>query len=264
MNCWRYVYASVVGSSHSRLGAACQDCSECREVHQQDGSSVLLAAVSDGAGSAPCAQAGAFVATALFLDEMEKFLKTGSVEGVTPELIEGWFKDLQQFILKVAEVGQSLQDYACTFLGAVVGAELAVFVQVGDGAICTTSAKEPEVYRCVFWPQRGEYANTTNFATELSVEFAYLRVDRCVEEVALFTDGIQHLALHYATSTAFQPFFQAMFRPLRQPKSGYLKELSQSLALFLGSARVRSRTDDDVTLLLASRRSGAGYGTDTI
>lgn len=59
------------------------------------------------------------------------------------------------------EVG--LRDLACTILLAIVGADAAVFAQLGDGAIITG---EGDHYTPVFWPPAGEYANVTDFLTD--------------------------------------------------------------------------------------------------
>jgi hypothetical protein len=72
------------------------------------------------------------------------------------------------------------------------------------------------------------------------------------------TDGLQSLALHYASQSVHQPFFQGMFQPLHASSgSAEVPALSDSLEGFLASERVRMRTDDDVSLILATRRSPA-------
>jgi hypothetical protein len=72
------------------------------------------------------------------------------------------------------------------------------------------------------------------------------------------TDGLQPLALHYASQSVHEPFFHGMFQPLHgSPGSAEVPALSASLEEFLSSERVRMRTDDDVSLILATRRSPA-------
>ena len=48
---WRWISASVIGSSHTTTGSECQDSHLCNEIQTPNGQ-VLLAFVSDGAGSA--------------------------------------------------------------------------------------------------------------------------------------------------------------------------------------------------------------------
>ena len=49
---WRYVAASVVGTSHEKLGGICQDANDCQVHLLPNGEKVFVAAVADGAGSA--------------------------------------------------------------------------------------------------------------------------------------------------------------------------------------------------------------------
>ena len=85
------------------------------------------------------------------------------------------------------------RDMACTFLFAAIGTTHALYGQVGDGAIVTTNNGEREV---VFWPESGEYANMTRFVTDEDAD-AHLRstVRAAPNEIAVFTDGLQRLAL---------------------------------------------------------------------
>ena len=56
---------------------------------------------------------------------------------------------------------------------------------------------EPDDYGWVFWPQHGEFANQTNFITQdNALEVLEFELeDRCVDEIAIFTDGIERLVL---------------------------------------------------------------------
>jgi hypothetical protein len=65
---------------------------------------------------------------------------------------------------------------------------------------------------------------------------------------------LQRLALHYEGRTAHAPFFRPMFAPVRAADPGRAETLSTQLAAFLGSQPVNARTDDDKTLVLATRR----------
>jgi hypothetical protein len=60
--------------------------------------------------------------------------------------------------------------------------------------------------------------------------------------------------LQYSTNTVHSPWFNQMLPPVRglaQP--GFDEALSKKLAMYLSSEAVCARTDDDKTLLLASR-----------
>jgi len=150
------------------------------------------------------------------------------------------------------------KDFACTLLAAFVGQDRAAYLQIGDGAIVVSregqgGAKE---YDWVFWPDQGEYANETYFATGsyAADKLQFVARYEQVEEVALFSDGIQNMVLDYKTRTASAAFFRPMFGAVRKLDPGHSSELSTHLIKYLGSRQILSRTDDDKTLILASRR----------
>lgn len=256
---WRYALASVVGSSHLRRQTPCQDAGGCQIMRAGSGAPVLVAIASDGAGSAPASDTGSTLACLFFLDTVEELLARGAtVDDLDREAAQNWLTRLQEEIARLAHHEQRQpRDYACTALAAVVGPERAAFFQVGDGAIVVSPPTEADEYCWVFWPQRGEYENVTMFATDPRAHdhLDHAFVDHPIDEVALLTDGLQRLALHFGDQTVFTPFFRPMFAPLRNATGGYLDSLSRGLATFLASDRVNSRTDDDKTLILASRRS---------
>ena len=65
-----------------------------------------------------------------------------------------------------AEDDLEIRDFACTLLVAIVSREVAVFWQIGDGAICFRVAGS-EQYQCAYWPEKGEYSNVTFFITDI-------------------------------------------------------------------------------------------------
>jgi hypothetical protein len=240
------------------LAIPCQDASACRVVHTPDGEPVLITIVADGAGSAARAEVGSQLACALLNDEMDALFEGGgAVRDITREFVTAWMTRLQNEVAARAEAeGLEPRDFACTCLAAIVGTDAAVFFQVGDGAIVILPADAPDTYCWIFWPQQGEYESETLFATEPRAleDVDYELIEGAINELALFTDGLQRLALHFDSQTAFAPFFRPMFIPLRQGPAGSLAAVSSSLADFLASERVTSRTDDDKTLVLATRR----------
>ena len=72
-----------------------------------------------------------------------------------------------------------------------------------------------------------------------------------MRECALLTDGLQLLALNFAKRSAHTAFFAPFFTTLRAAPEP--TDLVVDLRAFLDSSSVNSRTDDDKTLLLATR-----------
>jgi hypothetical protein len=253
---WRYVAASVIGTSHEKTGGACQDANDCQIYASPAGEQVLAAAAADGAGSAISGGEGAAITCRALLGLMIEHLESGrTVEQITADTVKSWITTLQNLLDEEARaVSRERRDFACTILGVVVGESRAACLQVGDGVIVLHDSQE-HAYAHVFWPDRGEYANTTHFVTEDDAieHLQFESINRRVLEAALLTDGLQTIALNYQLRTAHEPFFNGLFAPLRTAEEGCSRELSESLAAFLSSPRVNEKTDDDKTLVLASR-----------
>lgn len=248
---WKYLSQSVSGSIHRRLEQPCQDACAvaCESVRDE---TVLLLACADGAGSAGFAEIGAARACEVVIHTARVDLRDGqTIAGIDRDALIYWLQEARAELQREAEQrGTTLRELACTLLLAVVGEQSAAFAQIGDGAIITRFGDE---YRPLFWPQSGEYANCTNFLTDDNfadhVEFA--RFEECIDELAAFSDGLQRLALNLGTRTGHRPFFQPLFRRLRETING--EELREPLRQFLESPRVAQRSDDDKTLILATR-----------
>jgi Protein phosphatase 2C len=258
---WRVAAASVAGAAHARSGAPCQDASRFSLVSSEGGPGrVLAAVVADGAGSACRAEAGSRLACAYVLGAIEALLSAGGGAGdVDRGRVEIWLASLRTETERLAaDEGLTARDYASTLLAAVVGEDRAAFFQVGDGAMVIDAAAPDAGYECVFWPQHEEYENITFFAAEpdASEHLLCAVLERRIGELAMFSDGLQRLALDFAARRPHPPFFRSMLSPLRDPSGGAAADddvLSGALAAFLDSPRVNARTEDDKTLVLAVR-----------
>jgi len=257
---WRIAGASAVGTSHLKSGAPCQDAFRHSVFTSPAEGEVVLLTVSDGAGSARFADVGADLACREFAANLELYLADGNcVASLEAGHIRKWLDNVVEALaVRAAAEEAVLRDYACTFLGAILSNTHAAFVQVGDGAIVVREGPEDWCY--IFWPQHGEYINTTRFITEsASLDLLNFAVtSNVINELAIFSDGIEPLVLHYATNTVHSPFFNEMIAPVRAlPEAGFDTTLSQQLGSYLSSPQICSRTDDDKTLLLASRAGTA-------
>lgn len=252
---WRIAMASSVGTAHLAAAQPCQDAHGHLATVDAEGQPVLVLATSDGAGSAQRAEIGAILACDTFVRLVAAYLEEGgTVEGIGRPLAERWIAGiLYRLELQTRQTRAVLRDYACTLLAAVVGAKGAAFLQIGDGAMVIAD----NGWRHVFWPQHGEFANTTTFITSdraaQAMDFEAHRAP--VDEIALFTDGLESLVLHKASRSVHGPFFDSMFASVRKSAaSGVDDPLSRALGDYLSSARINERTDDDKTLILASRK----------
>lgn len=249
---WRCLAASVTGPSHAKSGAPCQD-SQGTRVLTRGGQETLIACVADGAGSAAKSDDGSSLACVTILELATEFFEKheGSLEKLDRETAVGWCQEARERLAQLAEKREDkLRDYATTLCVAILGPEKAAFFQVGDGAIV---ARRTGVMGVVFWPQSGEYANSTTFLTidqvEQHVEFCEATAP--YDDLALFTDGIERLALSFEGQTPHPPFFEPLFKTLRSAPDP--DALSAELAKFLDSESMRNRSDDDKTVILAAQ-----------
>lgn len=261
---WVYAFASSAGTSHIKEGLSCQDNCICEVVKGREDGGILIAIASDGAGSSEYGDMGSRLICNILKEEITGFFERGfSLGDITRETAAGWIEKFRYEVSFIAgDRGRSMRDYACTLVGAVVGALGGVYFQIGDGAIVVLPKDSPAGYRCIFWPQRGEYANTTFFATDKYALDRNLRFKRSISKedeiinIVLFTDGIQHLVLHYESRTPYAGFFKPLFKALNSLSDKGTEEINSLLEKFLSSEKINNRTDDDKTLIIAARHTG--------
>ena len=191
-----------------------------------DGGPTVLA-VGDGAGSAPLAAEGSAIAVTTASDAI--------VGGAS---MEEAFE---------AAAGALLPDAgrkATTLLVAVLDDPCVTVGQVGDGFIV---ARSSSTYRLAVPEVEREYLNETTFlsSTTWRDDFRCAVLDDA-DGVALFTDGLQLVAMELATSTPYAGFFDPVFRWVESGDA-----TAAELEEFLASPRLAERTDDDVTLAIA-------------
>lgn len=257
---WKVISSSAIGTSHQALTLPCQDYCLTEVVKIDDGSEYLIVLVSDGAGSAQLGGKGAELACSRALESISCSLKASfhqqnQEEGLTEEWVKQWVETIRETINKEAiEVSLKPRDFACTLLGAVIGPRQGIFFQIGDGAIIVSSGS---VQGVVFWPDSGTYANETSFLTDENAlqSLRIILVPTPINELALFSDGLQRLALRFIEEVPHYQFFDPMFAALRQTPIESCSILKDRLADFLSSLPINERTDDDKTLILATRRN---------
>lgn len=252
--------ASAIGTSHITSNTPCQDHFESKVIVTRKGP-VLAVVVCDGAGSASHADIGARLAATTLIELIELHYGNEQPATANRDCAVEWLTAVADALAAHADVHERrLRDYACTVLAAIVGVDEACFLQVGDGAIVVSHGEE-DGWSYVFWPQHGEFANTTNFVIsrdlETVVEFEH--VERRIDEFAVFSDGIENLVLQPKDRCVHSGFFNSMIQPVRAlPEPGFSAALSDSLATYLSSPVICDRTDDDKTLFLGARQGASG------
>lgn len=248
---WTWAAARRRGTAHVRAGTACQDAWRCLTAR---GGDVLIASVCDGAGSAPFGGAGAALAVRHLSAGARALVEAGPGlpdADALAALAEG---TRQRLADAAGRRGVPPRDFATTALLAIADARSVVTLHIGDGAIV---AGDGAGWEALSWPEQGEYAATTRFLTDAPAPRIATR-EAGPARLAIFSDGMERLALDFAAAAPHAPFFDGMAAPVLASRArGRDAALSAALGRFLDSERVTARTDDDKTLILAVRRCGA-------
>ena len=238
---WRCVAASVQGTSHAKTGVPCQDAYNL--VLDED---TLLVAVADGAGSAPHSKIGASAAVSAAVDN----LLWGDPDEHTGHRLYRAFEAAYNAVLAEADrLDCDVRELASTLILVLATPTEVWAQQVGDGAV---------VVRCMdgtlitlTTPRNGEYPNETTFLTswDTDEEPQQVMIPYSSNCVAIFTDGLQPIALNLANGEPHAPFFEPLLQFASEMMD--LSSGTELLEKFLSSPRVAQRTDDDLTLVLA-------------
>lgn len=243
---WRVAAARHRGEAHLRRAERGQD-ALC--IRQRGG--LLVAALADGAGSAPQGGAGAALAARAVAAAALDGLDGWGVAGLDAATVERWAMDARALVaLTAAARGLCARDFAATLVLAVSDGAATAVAHVGDGAAVARGADG--AWRALSWPEGGEHAGSTFFLTDETPALRVAVTHEPVTALALFTDGIERLALDFAAGRPHPPFFDRMIAPLERAQgAGRDRRLSRALGGWLAGEAVAARTDDDRTLLLA-------------
>jgi Protein phosphatase 2C len=167
-------------------------------------------------------------------------------------VIWSWIDDARDQIRAAAtRRNQDAREFAATLVCILAGEDETVVLHIGDGAAVLNIEGE---WTVPSWPESGEYASTTFFVTDdPAPKLRITRVTNKVRALALFSDGLERLALNFAEHRAHAPFFEGMIRSVMAGSVGQNFPLSAALAAYLDSGAVVARTDDDKSIILAAQ-----------
>jgi len=250
---WKLIGKSVIGTSHVQSGKDCEDSNHFEILNNGQENEIAIGFVSDGAGSAKFAKQAAIRAVQEAVSISIQYIED-EVEIEEKHLVALVERIYDIFRIESAAINVPLNEFSCTLLGFITLPHKSCFLQIGDGAIVRNDGSGHFTY--IWWPQNGEYQNTTSFIVDdanvrnLQVKIIHEKID----EIGMFTDGLQMLALDYDSECAHQPFFNDLFKWLRRAESAeHVSILNRKLDEYLSSTSINNRTDDDKTLLLATK-----------
>lgn len=252
---WKVAAASVTGFVHEDAAQPCQD-AHCVEVLP---GGWLVAAVCDGAGSAPRAQEGASIVSRGVVECLKLSLAShiaGGGAGLDEAAARAWgeqaIQHVREYLAELAEHdSHPVSDFHATLVCAIAGPDGGMFLHIGDGAGFATALGDVSK-GIISRPENGEYAEETFFVTQVEWR-QHLRVTPFgagFDVVALMSDGAMPLMLSRGASGAHLPIFSPMSRYLATHGR---QDGERELAALFRRDTIRAITGDDKTLVWAMR-----------
>ena len=251
--------ATRIGRRHVADGNANQDNFRYTTIPEKR---ILVAAVSDGAGSASQSKLSSFNAVIHAVNvTTDELTKDATLE-------DGLRSGLEAAITAVHRMAErdprhDINSYHATLILAAWTPEGVAAIQVGDGAAVVTTADGPKMLTI---PQQGEYANETYFITmPQASEIAFFNQTEDAHALAIFTDGLQKQAVDFANKRPHAEFIDdaiaAGTHEHEKPEAGIRSsswltnptEADQQLHDWLCGEQVAQQNSDDTTLIVASR-----------
>jgi Protein phosphatase 2C len=259
---------SITGSGHFVDQDMCQDAFRtnfgqlCDPRAALSPPAPLILTAADGLGSAANSAVGSTLATALGLMVAQSTLAGTDWSTVTASsLLSDVRAVVDEAVACTRNAFHALEHHAArstfgtTFMLAVLFPPWLFGANIGDGFV-VLERRDGGIHLVA--PPYIDRENASATATLLSGshlvdDAVFCVLDPEIVGVALSTDGLDDLALDYSsrrTPSAHRGFFEPLFSDVR---NGELD--SAGLQRWAISQRIRERTEDDITLAVAARRS---------
>jgi hypothetical protein len=251
MQNWAWTACAVKGTSHQKTGLRLQDAFSSFCISTKD-SEFFCGIISDGAGSSKYGGEGASLVCRTLSTLIRKHFND-SCELPEKLTCESWIDQIRDRIFLAASNRFLVpRDFAATLIAVISDGEKTLLIHIGDGCAVFHDCVDNEWFT-PSWPNNGEFASTTYFITdEHLTELRIIKLDRQINAVTIFSDGLERLALNFKEMIPFNEFFNSMTGPLFQSKENRkIYILNEALKKFLDSESINSRTDDDKSLIIA-------------
>ena len=162
LNDWRVAAVSLRGTSHQYADMPCEDSNHWRIPMP----GILVAAVTDGAGSARLAEVGANIASRVAVEHAcQQLLEAGdyTVNTITRFLTRSVTAARRALELEAESRNTHIGELACTLILFIASKTVLAVAQIGDGAVVVR--KTDGSMATLTLPVRGEYFNETVFLT---------------------------------------------------------------------------------------------------
>ena len=194
---------------------------------------------------------GANIAVKIALETLEKQINSVDIDVVWENYLKLALNEALTAIQNESVTQEiEVRELATTLIIGIATPELVAVAQIGDGAIVVED-KTGNILELTI-PASGEYLNETVFlVSSNAVENAQFNLWLGQPKyLAAFSDGLQMLALKMPEGKPHHPFFSPLFKFVETITDE--TDAQEQLMGFLRSPRLTQRTDDDLTLILAS------------
>jgi hypothetical protein len=262
---WQTVGASIMGKSHKLNQLPCQD---SHAFSEQNG--ILVAAVSDGAGTAEHSQYGSKIAAEKAVEYIHLAIRDNrwSEDSFAPSQ-DDWQKISELIVSRIAhemndfatEKSYDRRSMACTLISVAILPSCLLVIHIGDGRGAYKNAAGE--WLAMFDPQKGEEYNQTTFVTSVnwknpSETIKTDVISGAVAAFAIMSDGCESFSFevlqrdeatqkYYDPNRPFIGFFDPILDTLRGIYATESHQVAQQKwAEFLtgGNPQIRSEEDD--------------------
>jgi len=260
----------VTGSGHAADNKPCQD----RVIHFSGtllGSSVTIIGLADGAGSVSHSHIGAERVLDLGKSELTEERLLSSIvrktkfprlfsslsscrvfgiktyEQMWPAVANDVVQEMQAELTRQSEqIGVSKKQLATTVILALIIDDFVFALRVGDGALAVQTTDGS--IQSAFPPKTNSYINETSFITsrDYQVECA---IFRNVESILATTDGCEPFFFNQMTGEPQSARLESFFKVAKNEAA------ESKIAAWLNSPTLRQITQDDLSLVIATRKT---------
>lgn len=243
---WTTISQCICGVSHEISGKPCEDYVAIKVMGER-----LLIAVCDGVGSALHGGLGAKHVAKSLIYSAQRFLPASVGLSDWRQRITHCFQLAHGALLELADSRDlPFDSLATTAILTLATPRFVICGHIGDGACIAVDGSGD--YVALSSPEHGKAIHETRLLTdeEFPRNVRYRAFCGSISGVAVLTDGLETESL-VRLLTPHRPFFGPLFRWMEESLPG---EANARLRDFLTSDELRSRTQDDLSLVLALTR----------
>lgn len=249
---WNTVQCAVQGRSHLKAEIPCQD-----KTSIYIAENVTVAALADGAGSAPCSHFGAERITQFISQYIAEDFFSYFVEQDGAAFKRKVINDIDTELNKLAEeVGCTVKDLASTLLVVGVCGDQYILIHIGDGVI---GYLKKDQLLIASQPENGEFVNTTVFTTSKdALQTMKILKGRLgsIEGFVLMSDGTE-ASLYNKREQSLAPALKGIMRLAQILDQECLEQLLQES--FENIVRQATTDDCSIAILMKEKEDFHGY-----